>query len=624
VDSDFRLGAWLVHPSLNTISLDGSSVRLEPKVMEVLVCLASRPSEPISKEQLLKTVWRDTFVSDDVLTRAVSELRRAFQDDPRNPSFIETIPKRGYRLVAPVERDTAVIRQFASTVTVTPRIQTRHKRILGLGLGLATALLVFAVLGKGSIRSMHWLSRNLGFPLIRSIAVLPLKNLSGDSQQEYYAQGMTEELITNLSQIQSLKVISGTSASMYENTTKSVPEIARELKVEGIVTGSVQRSDGQVRITARLIYAPDDENVWAQAYVRNAQSALTLQTEVAEEITREIERTLSYSRPPEHHTVANPVNQEAYDFYLKGRYYWNQRTQAGFWKAIESFRQAIEKDPNYASAYAGLADSYILLGPNDVMPAAEVYPLAKTAALKALQLDVSLAEAHASLGFVTLLYDWSPIQAESEFKRAIELNSNYPTAHHWYAYDLTVLKRPDDAVTELKRALELDPISPIINTDLAQILLLSGQSNEAIAQCKKTIKLDPNFPQVYWYLGQLYEQEGLSKQAFEAFMKSGPDPLDPSEERAFRAAYGASGIKGYWQHRIAMLERQSRTHYVSPFTFGVSYARLGQTDRALDNLEKAFQERYPSMIFLAAEPVFASLHSDPRFQDLVRRVSLPH
>ncbi|HXY03499.1 MAG TPA: tetratricopeptide repeat protein, partial [Terriglobales bacterium] len=242
----------------------------------------------------------------------------------------------------------------------------------------------------------------------------------------------------------------------------------------------------------------------------------------------------------------------------------------------------------------------------------------------ALQLDEGLAEAHASLGFVQLLYDWNPTQAEREFKRAIELNPNYPTAHHWYAYDLAVLNRSDEAVAELKRALELDPISPIINTDLAQILLLVRRPNAAITQCQKTIRLNPGFPQVYWYLGLLYEQEGLWTEAFDAFLKSAPEPLDPTDEKAFRAAYGAAGIKGYWQHRLFMLERQSRAHYVSPFTFGVSYARLGQVDRALDNLEKAFQERYPSMIFLAVEPVFDSLHSDPRFQDLVHRVSLPH
>jgi tetratricopeptide (TPR) repeat protein len=376
--------------------------------------------------------------------------------------------------------------------------------------------------------------------------------------------------------------------------------------------------------SAQLIYAPYDKNVWAQAYIRNVQSALTLQSEVAEDITRQIERTLLPSQPLEHHTNTNPADQEAYDLYLKGRYYWNQRTQTAFWEGIASFRQAIEKDPNYAPAYAGLADCYILLGPNDVMPAAEVYPMAKTAAQKALQLDDSLAEAHASLGFVTLLYDWNPAQAEIEFKRSIELNPNYPTAHHWYAYDLAVLNRGDEAVAEIKRALELDPISPIINTDLAQILLLARRSSEAIAQCQKTIEMNPTFPQVYWYLGLLYEQEGVLNQAFDALLKSAPEPLDSMQEKMFREAYRVSGIGGYWQQRLVMLQRQSRVHYVSPFTFAVLYARLGEKDRALAHLEKAFQERYPSMIFVAVEPVFDNLHSDPRFQDLVRRVSLRH
>jgi tetratricopeptide (TPR) repeat protein len=293
----------------------------------------------------------------------------------------------------------------------------------------------------------------------------------------------------------------------------------------------------------------------------------------------------------------------------------------GFWKGIESFQQAIEKDPNYAPAYAGLADCYILLGPNDILLAKQVYPMAKAAALKALQLDDALAEAHASLGFVMLLYDWNPAQAEKEFRRAIELDPNYPTAHHWYAYDLAAMKRSDEALAEIRRAVQLDPLSSIINADAGQILFFARRNDEAIAQCQKTIGLDPEFNQVYWYLGLLYEQKGMSDQAFDAFLNAPPGLLDSPHGVAVRAAYRLSGMKGYWRQRLAMLERQSKEHYVSPYAFAVSYARMGEGDRALENLEKAFNERYPSMVFVQIEPVFDSLRSDPRFADLLHRIS---
>jgi tetratricopeptide (TPR) repeat protein len=292
-------------------------------------------------------------------------------------------------------------------------------------------------------------------------------------------------------------------------------------------------------------------------------------------------------------------------------------------EGIEFFRHAIEKDPSYAPAYVGLADSYVLLGPNDVLPSKEVYPLARDAALKALELDNSLAEAHASLGFVTLLYDWDPGRAENEFRKAIELDPNYPTAHHWYAYDLAAMKRFDEAVSETQRALQVDPLSPIINADFCQILFFSRRIDDGITQCHKAIGLDPGFNQVYWYLGLLYEQKGTFDQALDAFLRAPPGPADSSQQAAIRAAYRVSGIRGYWRGRLQVLKGQAREHYVSSFTFAVPYARIGDKDRAFENLTKAVDERYPSMIFVQIEPVFDDLRSDPRYGDLLRRIGLP-
>jgi tetratricopeptide (TPR) repeat protein len=385
--------------------------------------------------------------------------------------------------------------------------------------------------------------------------------------------------------------------------------------------GSVRRVGDRVRISAQLIQVRDQTHLWAESYERDAHDTLALESDVAIAIAAQVERRLPAPHPLALRASARSVNPDAYNLYLKGRYYWNQRTQDNFWKGIECFKQAIEKDPNYAPAYVGLADSYILLGPNDILPVNQVYPLAKAAALKALQLDDSLAEAHASLAFVMLLYDWNPAPAEKEFRRAIELDPNYPTAHHWYAYDLVAMKRSDEAVAEIRRALELDPLSVIINTDVCQILFLSRRYDEAIAQCRKATELDPQFSQAYWYLGLLYEQKGMFDPAFDAFLKATPGPADSPQGVATRAAYRVSGIKGYWQERLAMLTRQSQKQYVSPFTFAVSYARMGDKDSALENLGKAIDERYPSMVFVPIEPIFDGLRSDPRFAGLLRRIT---
>jgi len=407
----------------------------------------------------------------------------------------------------------------------------------------------------------------------------------------------------------------------YKNTHKDVRQIGRELGVDYLLEGSVRRSGDRVRISAQLIQVHDQTHLWAKSFERDAHDILALEITVASAIAGEVEQRLSPPRALVSRANVPPGNPEAHDLYLKGRYYWNQRTHAGFWKGIESFKQAIEKDPNYAHAYAGLADCYILLGPNDILPAKEVYPLAKAAAQKALQLDDALAEAHASLGFVMLLYDWNPAEAEKEFRRAITLDPNYATAHHWYSYDLAAMKRDDQAVAEIRQALELDPVSPIINTDVAQILFFARRDDEAIAQCQRTVGLAPEFSQVYWYLGLLYEQKGLFDLAFDAFLKSPFGPSDSEQAAAIRGAYRMSGMKGYWRERLAILQRQSKEHYVSPFTLAVSYARLGEPDKALENLEQAFDQQYPSMVFVQIEPVFASLRSDPRFVALERRIS---
>src|ERR1700730_8946376 len=325
------------------------------------------------------------------------------------------------------------------------------------------------------------------------LAVLPFQNWSGDSQQEYFSDGLTEEMITQLGNLEPsrLGVIARTSMMQYKGTKKSARNIGQELGVDYILEGSVRLEGDRVRITAQLIQVKDQTHLWASDFDRNLRDILILQSEVARAIAREIKKRL---RPDEQRRLASkPVlDPEAHELYLQGRYFWNKRSRDGFLRAIEYFQQAIARSPNYAQAYAGLADSYILLGPNDILPANQVYPKAKAAASKALEIDDSMAEPHASLGFVKLLYDWDPGEAELEFRRAIELDWNYPTGHHWYAYDLAAMGRMDEALREIRRALELDPLSIIINADMGQLLFFAHRYDEALVQCQKTIDLDSN------------------------------------------------------------------------------------------------------------------------------------
>jgi TolB-like protein/DNA-binding winged helix-turn-helix (wHTH) protein/Tfp pilus assembly protein PilF len=616
-----RAGLFEVDLASGEVHKSGRKVPLQEQPFRVLAMLLERPGEIITREELQASLWpADTFVSfDEGINTAIRKLRVVFGDSADNPRFIETIPRRGYRFIAPL-RDL----QEPHSEADPPSEAAVPTWWWGKTQNRVAAVVIVTLLILAAYFARQGFARRASPPSKKvMLAVLPFLNLSGDASQEYFNDGFTEEMITQLGSTdpQRLGVIARTSAMRYKNTRKDMQEIGRELGVDYVLEGSVRRAGDRVRISAQLIQVRDQTHLWADSYEREAHDTLALEIVVANAIAGQVERTLSSPHPLARPPSARLVDPDAYDLYLKGRYYWNQRTQAGFSKGIEAFKRAIEKDPNYARAYAGLADCYILLGPNDVLPAKQVYPLAKAAALKALQLDDGLADAHASLGFVMLLYDWNPTQAGKEFRRAIELDPNYPTAHHWYAYDLAAMKRSDEAVAEIRRALELDPLSSIINTDAGQILMLARRPDEAIAQCQKAIGLDPEFSQAYWYLGLLYEQKGAFDQAFDAFLKASPDLSDTAHIATIRAAYRASGMKGYWRERLAMLERQSRKEYISPWSFAVSYARMGEGDRALENLEKAFDGRYPSMVFVQIEPVFDNLRSDPRFTDLLRRIS---
>ena len=456
---------------------------------------------------------------------------------------------------------------------------------------------------------------------IRSLAVLPLENLSRDPAQDYFADGMTDELITSLAKLQTLKVISRSSVMRYKGTNKPLPEMARELNVDGIIEGTVLRSGNRVRITAKLIQASTDQHLWAETYEGNVEDVLRLQDAVARAVAAEIRFKLGPEAEARLAKSAS-VNPAAYEAYLRGRYHFYDRwTNAGFDAASHYFEEAIARDPKYAPAYAGLADYYTFR--DFPLPRKEAIENARELAAKALQLDDGLAEAHTAIANLLFRYDWNWPEAEKEFKRGIELNPNAPSSHLHYAMYLGVLGRHDEAIATMKRAIELDPLSALMNSALGVVLEWSGRYDEAAEQERKTIALDSSFPQPHGVLADTYDQLGRYDEAVVEHLEQDTlEGIDPSAVADFKRAYMSSGISGYRRKRLQWEKQRSRTGKANYFFIAKLSAELGDTNGAFQWLEKAYQEQPYRMPNIKVAPGLRSLRGDPRFADLVRRLGL--
>ncbi len=491
------------------------------------------------------------------------------------------------------------------------------RRVWAAGVALVALLAVLVGLNVGGLRE-----RLLGGPAvgqITSIAVLPLENLMGDSEQDYFVAGMHEALITELSKIGALKVISRTSAMRYKDTDKSVPEIARELGVDALIEGSVLRAGSTVRVTAQLIEAATDRHLWADKFDRELTNILALHSDVARAIAREVQITLT-SEEETRLADARPVNPEAYEAYLKGRYHWNKRTREGLMKGLEHFQQAIDIDPTYALTYAGVADSWYILGNNAHLPAEETFPKAKAAALKALAIDNSLAEAHTSLGTVLRSYEWDWTGAEREYRRALQLNPGYATAHHWYAFLLSILGRHDEAIAEIKRARELDPLSLRINANVGLLLVQARRYDEAIEELQKALELESNQPAPHHFLALAYLAKAMYEEAIAEFQTAAGLSRD-LHITELAHAYAVAGKRGEARKMLDEVLAGSKKEFVSPVRIAVVYVGLQEHDTAFEWLEKAFQSRDARCYILNVDPRFDPLRSDPRFQSLLRRMN---
>jgi TolB-like protein/Flp pilus assembly protein TadD len=514
----------------------------------------------------------------------------------------------------------------AGTSLAKSRVPWRWLALCAVVSAAVITLILFATLGYRRDRFPGGTGKAMHSDEIHSLAVLPLQNLSGDAAQEYFADGMTEELTADLSKIGAVRVISRTSAMRYKGATKSLPEIARELNVDGIIEGSVQRSGNRVKVTAQLIHAPSDTHLWAESYERDLRDVLSLQDEVARDIANKVKVRLT---PSEQALLSRSsmVDPQAYESYLEGRYYWNMRTVVGFNKGITYFRDAIEKDPHYGLAYAGLAQSYITLEGYRVMPSRQAFSQARAAALKALELDDRLAEGHTALAVVRADYDLDSRAAEKEFQRAIALSPNYATAHQWYAEEvLAPSGRSKEAIAEMKRALELDPLSIAINTWYGAVLYWAGQTDEAVSQLRKTIALDSSLPMTHLWLGRVY----LDKKMFTEALEQLQDAANLSERQPFYLAalgdgYAAVGRASEAATILTELVRSSAHKYVPAYEVAALSARLGRTDQAFQWLGKACQEGVcPSMIWrIKSDSAFDKVRSDRRYSDLLRVTHVP-
>ena len=458
---------------------------------------------------------------------------------------------------------------------------------------------------------------------IESLLVLPLENLSRDPDQEYFADGLTEALVTKLAKISALRVLSRTTAMHYKGVRKPLPEIARELQIEGIVEGTVLRSEERVRICAQLIHAPTDTHLWAESYERDMRNILALQSEVAQAIAREVQVKLT---PQEQARLVemHPVDPEAYEAYLKGRYHWNKRNAEDFPKAVRYFQQAIAQDPNYAIAYAGLADSLSIIGFWCLVPPDEGCGRAKGLALKALEMDPNLAEAHVSLAWSTMLYDYDFSAAKREFERSIELNPRLAQAHQWFGFYLATMGHYEEGYAELKRAIRLDPCSSIIHWTSGFVYWRARQFDQAIEQHEKALELDPHSAQWHWGLGVACLDKGLHERAIDALQTADKfSPNAPIIIGYLGAAHAAAGHLDAAQKMLEQLNELSKQRRVNPYVAGRIYAALGKKDEALRWLEIAYRQRDPWMLLLKTEAGFDDLRSDPRFQDLMRRMNFP-
>lgn len=641
----YQLGDFKVDPlRRKLIDAEGKVVYLTPKTFDVLMVLIESGGRVVTKDELMSTVWHDAIVEEANLVQTISMLRRSLGEKPGENRFIVTVSGQGYRFVTPIEEvlESKVQEKRAAPVTTLTLIEAKdsatnletgplveNSKAVGQSINLRKWLIpAIAVCGVAliGVLALKFFARSPGpkrVHEVKSIAVLPFTNIGSKVDEEYLGQGLSEVLITKLSNIKTI-VVRPTSAVMkYTDASPDLKRIGSELNVDAIIIGRVQKIDENIRVTAQLVRVSDGATLWAETFDDKLTNIFSLQDSISGRVTESLAVTLSTGER-EQITKRFTTDTEAYQLYLQGRYFWNKRSEEGLRRAVEFFTQATGKDPSFARAYSGLADSYMLMGILDLgMNPREAITKAKAAAQKAIALDDTLAEPHTSLAFMAYNYDFDWANADRQFRRAIELNPNYVTAHHWYSQFLNVVKRFDESEAEIKKALQLDPSSLIINADYGTMFYYSRRYDQAVAQYSKTLELEPRFAFAHQELGRAY----IFQQRYDEAIAEFNQAIEISGRRPYLLsllgyAHGMSGRRTETERLLQELEVLGKQRVVLPFNFVTIYLGLNDKKKAMEWMEINFKERHSALIVLGIEPRYDSLRDEPRFQEMLKELKL--
>ena len=609
----YEFGPYRIDTGERLLHCGDELISLPPKAIDTLLVLIANAGRMVDKSDLMKIVWPDTFVAEGALTRNVSLLRKTLGDTGVDARYIETIPKRGYRFVAPVRTGGVELQQ--------PTSSRPNRRVIWAAMAGVSLLAIVVALANYLIRG-----RDRPVPVMKTpantLAVLPFRNVESYPSQDYYAAGMTAALITGLAKLGNLRVISLVSDAGEKGESTALNAVVRDQSVTRVLTGTLLRSGERVRVDAQLIDPKTRAVAWANSYERDTKDVLALESAVAEAIASEIQVNIT-AEDKRRLQQSRRINPAALDAYLRGRYFWNRRTEGGLKRSVEYFQQAIATDPAYAQAYSGLADSYSLLASIEIagMPPNTAMPLAKAAAVKALELDPMLPEGHASLAYVKLSYDWDLRGAREEFARALALNPASATARHWYSHYFMAAGDLGEATEEMQAALRLEPLSPSINAGIGWCHYYAQQYDKAIERYGALVEVDPSFPLAHQLLGMAYQQKGMYSEAIQEFKRAvSLSGNGPAAVAGLASSYAAAGRAGDARQELSRLEEISRHKYVPAFLFASIYHSLGDTRKMFEWGWKAVGERTDYLMYLRLEPRASKLTSNPEFIRVLGRL----
>jgi DNA-binding winged helix-turn-helix (wHTH) protein/TolB-like protein/Flp pilus assembly protein TadD len=618
----YEFGPFRVDPTERLLLRDGLPVPVTAKAFDTLLFLIQRRTHLVEKSELMKAVWTDSFVEEGNLAVTISMLRKALGDEGSERTYIQTVAKRGYRFICEVRETVAAEPRLPAAappeIPALPHSESQRRRLLLLAVGGGAALLALLAAAIILVRSRTSRGTPAG---IRSLAVLPFQPLNSGATPDYLGLGIADAVITKLGSTGQIVVRSTTAVAKYQHAAADPLAIGREQGVDAILSGHIEALPNRVRVTVQLVRVADAALLWANTFEENPQHIFDLEDEVAQGAAQAMAVQLSGGAKMRL-SRRDTGDSKAYELYLEGRYFWNKRSEEGLRRSISYFQQATDEDPQYALAYAGLADAYGLLGLFGTEPVQQAYLGSKEAALKALRLDDSLAEAHTSLAMLSFYYEWDWQRAEQEFRRAIALNPNYPVAHAWYGLNLAALGRNPEALNEVLRAEELDPLSSIVNTHVGRVNYFSRRYDQAIEAYRKVIDLDPGFERAHMRLGMVYaaqrDFDGAIRQLQAAQRLSVPD--SSYLDGVLGYAEGFSGNKAGARELLEQLTDRSRRPNVPAFSIALIYIGLGDRDSAFQWLERAYEEHSTYMVYLKTDPLLDPVRSDPRFAQLLGKM----